>query len=103
MNPSNKQSPTHRLTLVTKDEDKSRRKFYDFGVMWIGSQRVSAQLGRAFKDKPGIAAIKLTDGTVIKAEDVYLNVYESRPREDAPRNDAPSHGGSYGDDSDLPF
>jgi len=96
----NKRPPTHRLSLCTRPKDG--RRYADLGALYMGDERPSAMLARPYKDSVYVVAFKLSDGTVWKAEDLYLNVNATKKREPAPVEDfgADPFGG---DDSEPPF
>jgi hypothetical protein len=110
--------PVIRIQVVKKT-DKSKKVY--IGSVWLrdDEQGLSAKFDTGYNGRPGIAAIKFTDGTVAKVEDLFLNVYDERMRRDGDSfggggstnrggrqcgNGGPpdDQGGEMGDD-DIPF
>lgn len=99
-----KPKPTHRLVLKHKD----RKEFVELGALWMHSEKSSARLASPFKDKAGIEAIKLTDGTVLQARDYFLNIYFAEGTANVSRpaqQDVASEFGMLPDDNgdNIPF
>jgi hypothetical protein len=64
------------MRLVVKSKESKQR--YTLLAIWShsdGKYRVLPEKG--YKDRPGIAAIRLTDGTVYKADEVFWDIYEA--------------------------
>lgn len=111
--------PVIRLQVVKKT-DKTKKVYV--GSVWLrdDGEGLSGKWDTGYNGKPGIAAIKFTDGTVAKVEDLFLNVYDERMRKDGDSfgggggstnrgarqggNGGPpdDQGGEMGDD-DIPF
>lgn len=46
--------------------------------IWLHRDRPSASFSKPYRDAPGIAAIRLTNGQEIRVDDVFLNAYDER-------------------------
>lgn len=93
--------PTHRLVLASDKDAHGKREYIDLAALWMGGERDSGKLADAYKDRAGIAAIKLTDGRVIDPSKYKLFV--NRPS-GAVTKTAPAHESWSNDDgTDLPF
>lgn len=94
--------PAIAIQIVSK-ADKSRKR--SIGAAWVRDDGE----GLSGKFDKTIAAIKFTDGTVAKAEDVWFNVYDNRTarpqgRSQAAPETARAPAGAPADDSDdIPF
>lgn len=103
--------------VVVKKTDKTKK--VKIGAAWLSDRGgLSGKFETGYGDRLGIAAIKFTDGSVAKIEDLFLNVYDERMRPDGdrqPQNQTRTGGGGggntgssgtksgdYGDD-DIPF
>lgn len=93
--------PSHRLVLASEKGANGKREYVDVAALWLHGDKPSAKLAAPYKDRPGIAAIKLTDGRVIDATKyaLYLNRVELK----GTVTRAEPVAESWGDDSDVPF
>lgn len=100
--------PTHYVSLKNKETGKS----IGFADAWPSQFGYNLQFRKERttdqgKTYPGVAAIKLTDGTIIKPEEWFVNFGENRPMgAQASTNTATpkqEQFDDYGDDTGVPF
>ena len=92
--------PTHRLVFASEKGPNGKREYIDLASLWIGGEYDSGKLAAPYKERAGIAAIKLTDGRVIDPSKFKLYVNRNESRSTVQRNE-PDFGSA--DDTDLPF
>lgn len=92
-------APTHRLVLASEKDENGKRAYIDLAALWMGGERDSGKLADAYKDRPGIAAVKLTDGRVIDPSRYKLFI--NRASGPATQHRAPEPE-TFGDD-EIPF
>lgn len=94
--------PTHRLVFASEKGPNGKREYIDLASLWINASKDydSAKLADAYKQRAGIAAIKLTDGRVIDPSKfkLYVNRNESRSTAIRPADDF-----GPADNTDIPF
>lgn len=90
-------APDFRLVFKHKDNGE----YVDLAAIWLGGERDSAKIAAAYGERPGIAAIKLTDGRIVKPVDYWLNV--QRPGGAVTKSSAEPPRHHAHDDDDIPF
>jgi hypothetical protein len=71
--------PTHRLLCKPRDGGKEAKRTRLFALWYEnGRWNVKAERGSDDGKYVGVAAIKLTDGTIVRPDQVYFDLYENR-------------------------
>lgn len=94
--------PSHRLVLASEKDANGKRTYIDVAALWLHGDKASAKLAAPYNDRPGIAAIKLTDGRVIDVSKyaLFLNRVELKGTVTRAEPAAESWGD---DDGEIPF
>ena len=91
----NRKMPLYKISLKAK-EGKERVPLF---TVWQGKYGMDVSPEKPWKDRPGIASVTMTDGTVYTLAEWWINMDPPRP----PQDKLAEHGRPDKDDTEPPF